>query len=186
MSKLYKIIYADPPWHYNDKSKSHGGGAESHYKTMKVSDICNLAIPADKDSVLLLWATYPQLEEAFKVINAWGFKYKTCAFTWVKINKNGSIYMGMGGHTRANAEICLLASRGKGLSRINAGIYNTQLHQRSKHSEKPDAFRQEIVRLYGDVPRLEMFARTKSDGWDSWGNEIVSDIYLAPKGERDE
>ncbi len=178
MAKKYKIIYADPPWHYNDKSKSHGGGAESHYPVMKVSEICELDIPAEKDSVLLMWTTFPQLEESFKVINAWGFKYKTGAFTWVKTTQKGTIYMGMGRHTRANAEVCLLATKGKGVPRINAGIYNTQLHPRTKHSEKPQAFRDEIVKLYGDIPRLEMFARQKADGWDVWGNEVESDIKL--------
>lgn len=178
----YKIIYADPPWHYDDKSKSHGGGAESHYPVMRIPELCKLEIPADKDSVLLMWATFPQLEEAFKVINAWGFKYKTCAFTWVKTTLTGKIYMGMGRHTRANAEICLLATKGKGVPRISASIYNTQLHKRTKHSEKPHAFREDIVKLYGDLPRLEMFARTPTDGWDVWGNEVISDISIAPKG----
>ena len=176
--KKYKIIYADPPWLYKDKSKSHGGGAESHYPCMKVEDICSLKIPAEDDSVLLLWATFPQLEEALRVIKAWGFKYKTGAFTWVKINKDGTIYMGMGRHTRANAEICLLATKGKGVARINASIYNTQLYPRSRHSEKPQVFKDEIVRLYGDLPRIELFARQKTAGWDVWGNEVESDIKL--------
>ena len=100
------------------------------------------------------------------------------AFTWVKTNKDGSIYMGMGQHTRANAEICLLGTRGKGLPRQNAGIYQTQLHQRGRHSEKPNAFRKDIEKLYGDTARLEMFARHKTDGWHVWGNEVESDIDL--------
>lgn len=87
------------------------------------------------------------------------------------VYKDGSIYMGMGRHTRANAEICLLGTKGKGLKRMNASIYNTQLHPRGKHSQKPDAFRKDIEKLYGDVSRLEMFARVKPDGWDVWGNE---------------
>lgn len=176
--KKYRIIYADPSWSYNDKSKSHGGGAESHYPCMKIEDICSLKIPSSEDSVLLLWTTFPQLEEAFRVIKSWGFKYKTGAFTWVKTNKNGSVYMGMGRHTRSNAEICLLATKGKGVKRIDASIYNTQLHPRSRHSEKPNEFRKEIVRPYGDIDRVELFARSKHDGWDSWGNEVESDIKL--------
>lgn len=177
--KKYKIIYADPPWSYNDKSKSHGGGAESHYSCMKIEDICALKIPSDDDSVLFLWTTFPQLEEAFKVIKSWGFKYKTGAFTWVKTNKNGSVYMGMGRYTRANAEICLLATKGKGVKRINASVYNTQLHQRSRHSEKPNSFRKDIVKLYGELPRLELFARQKTDGWDVFGNEVENSIELS-------
>ena len=180
MTEKYQIIYADPPWHYNDKSKSHGGGAESHYPVMKIKDICNIPIDsiAEKDSVLLMWTTYPQLEEAFKVIAAWGFKYKTCAFTWVKVNKDNSIYMGMGRHTRANAEICLLATKGKGVKRENAGVYNTQIHNRTKHSEKPSVFHGQIELLYGEKTRIELFARQKTKGWDVWGNEVERDIEL--------
>ena len=176
--KKYSIIYADPPWSYNDKSKSHGGGAESHYPCMKIDEICALKIPSADNSVLFLWTTFPQLEEAFKVIRAWGFKYKTGAFTWVKTNKDGSVYMGMGRHTRANAEICLLATKGKGVSRISASIYNTQLQPRTRHSEKPSVFREEIIRLYGNLPRIELFARQKTEGWDVWGNEVKNDIEL--------
>lgn len=184
----YQIIYADPPWRYKDKSKSHGGGAESHYPTMSVEDICNLQIPAEKNSVLLLWTTYPMLKEGIQVLEAWGFTYKTVAFTCVKTNRDGSIYMGMGRHTRANAEICLLGTKGKGLPRKDAGIYQTQLHERQAHSKKPDIFRKEIERLYGDASRFEMFARNDGsrnlfnenplDGWDAWGNQVKSDITL--------
>lgn len=179
--KKYQIIYADPPWSYKDKSKSHGGGAESHYPCMSISDICKMDIPAEDNSVLLMWTTYPQLEEAFKVISAWGFVYKTCAFTWVKTNKDGSIYMGMGRYTRANAEICLLAKRGNGIKRQSASIFNTQVHGRSKHSQKPIKFKEDIVRLFGDLPRIELFAREKTEGWDVWGNEVESDIELKEK-----
>lgn len=178
MIKKYQIIYADPPWRYKDKSKSHGGGAENHYSCMDINDICKLKVPCEDNSVLFLWTTYPQLEESFKVIKSWGFKYKTGAFTWIKTNKDGSIYMGMGRYTRANAEICLLATKGKGISRINASIYNTQLHPRLRHSEKPKSFKDDIVRLYGDLPRIELFARERTEGWDVWGNEVESDIEL--------
>jgi len=170
--KKYQIILADPPWSYKDKSKSHGGGAESHYPCMTTKDICSIKIPSADNAILLLWATYPQLEEAFKVISAWGFTYKTCAFTWVKTNKNGSIYMGMGRYTRANAEICLLAKKGIGVRRQSASIYNTQLHQRTKHSQKPQHFKRDIIKLFGDLPRIELFAREKTPGWDSIGNGI--------------
>lgn len=178
--KKYQIIYADPPWSYKDKSKSHGGGAESHYPCMSTKEICDLKVPSEKDSVLFLWTTLPQLEEAFKVISAWGFKYKTGAFTWVKLNKDGSIYMGMGRYTRANAELCLLATRGKGLKRKNASIKNTQKYYRTKHSEKPSQFRKEIEKLFGNegISKLELFAREKTEGWDIWGNEVESDINL--------
>jgi site-specific DNA-methyltransferase (adenine-specific) len=171
-NKKYQVIYADPPWYYNDKSKSHGGGAESHYPTMKIEELCKLNIPSADNSVLLLWVTYPQLEESFKVIKAWGFKYKTVAFTWVKTTLDNRILMGMGRYTRANAEICLLATKGKGCKRLNCSIKNTQLYPRQSHSEKPSEFRDEIVKLFGDLPRIELFARQKVDGWDSIGFDI--------------
>lgn len=187
--KKYQIIYADPPWKYKDKSKSHGGGAESHYVCMEIFDICSMPLPdVEKDSVLLMWTTYPFLPEALNVLQAWGFNFKTVAFTWVKTNADGSIYMGMGRHTRSNAEICLLATKGKGVKRINASIYQTQLHKKGRHSQKPDNFRKDIVRLYGDIPRIELFARdngdkdlfgkNRMDGWDTWGNEVKKDIEL--------
>jgi N6-adenosine-specific RNA methylase IME4 len=173
-NKKYKIIYADPPWCYKDKSKSHGGGAESHYQCMDLKEICNLPINqiTEDNSVLFLWVTMPMLIEGLEVIKSWGFRYKTCGFTWVKLNKNKSIYMGMGRYTRANAEICLLATKGKGLKRINCGIKSVQLHERLEHSHKPNLFRNLIVNLFGDLPKIELFARQEVNGWDSWGDEI--------------
>ena len=179
--KKYQIIYADPPWVYNDKSKSHGGGAESHYVCTPTEELAKIQIPAEENSVCLMWVTYPQLEEGLKLLKAWGFKFKTVAFTWVKTNKDGSIYMGMGRHTRANAEICLLGTRGKGVPRVRADIRNTVLLPRGRHSEKPDYFRTQIDFLYGLQPaRIELFARQKTEGWDVWGNEVESDIALYP------
>jgi site-specific DNA-methyltransferase (adenine-specific) len=176
--KKYQIIYADPPWRYNDKSKSHGGGAESHYSTMSTEEICDLKIPVDDNAVLLLWVTYPQLEEGLKVVRAWGFTYKTVAFTWVKTTQDNNPLMGMGRYTRANAEICLLGVKGKGCKRLNASIRNVQFYPRLQHSRKPAQFRNEIVKLFGDIPRVELFARRKVEGWDCWGNEVESDIEL--------
>lgn len=177
-NKKYQIIYADPPWKYKDKSKSHGGGAESHYPCMDLKDICNLPIDniSDCDSVLFLWVTMPMLIEGLQVIESWGFKYKTCGFVWVKTNKDSSIYMGMGRYTRSNAEICLLATKGKGIPRNNCSIKNTHLHQRLRHSEKPELFRQLIDNLFDNasLSRIELFARQKVDGWDCWGLEVDS------------
>jgi N6-adenosine-specific RNA methylase IME4 len=139
---------------------------------MKTEDICAIELPPIADNaVLLMWATYPQLEEAFKVIPAWGFTYKTVAFTWAKLNQDGSYFSGMGRYTRANPELCLLATRGKGLERKATDVQNLQTLIRGRHSEKPAFFRDEIVRLFGDVPRIELFARDKAPGWDVWGNQ---------------
>jgi len=177
--KKYQIIYADPAWVYKDKSKSHGGGAESHYKCTSTKEMSEWDIPADKDSVCLMWCTYPQLPEGLKLMEAWGFKYKTTAFTWVKKNKVAdTFFFGMGRHTRGNPEICLLGTKGKGVSRISASVPNLQIHRIGKHSQKPTEIRRQIEELYGDVPRIELFAREKTEGWDVWGNEVESDIEL--------
>lgn len=180
VKKKFKIVYADPAWQYQDKSKSHGGGAESHYSCMSIKELSALPVSkiAEEDAVLLMWVTMPMLEVGFEVIKAWGFKYKTCAFTWVKTNKDGGIYMGMGRHTRANAEICLLATRGKGVTRQSASIKNTHLIPRGAHSAKPAEFRSLIEKLYGDVPRVELFARGKAKGWSVWGDEVKSSFKL--------
>jgi N6-adenosine-specific RNA methylase IME4 len=114
-----------------------------------------------------------------ELIKAWGFKYKTCAFSWVKLNKKlDTPFTGMGYYTRANNEICLLATKGKGLQRASKGVKQIVMEKIRRHSEKPDTVRDRIVELFGDVKRLEMFARTKADGWDVWGDEVESDIEI--------
>lgn len=175
------IIYADPPWQYTDKSK-HRGGAARYYDTMSLRYICNLPVYqiSHSDSVLFLWATFPMLEEALLVIKNWGFVYKTIGFVWVKTNKGGldldhrnlNIYMGMGHYTRSNSEICLLATRGKGLPRQDKSVSSVVVSPRQKHSKKPDEVRDRIDRLYGDVSKIELFARECVDGWGSWGLEV--------------
>ena len=172
--KKYKIIYADPAWLYKDKVNVGKRGAEYKYtctKTEEMGEIIN-NINVDKDSVCLMWCTYPQLEEGLKLMNLWGFKYKTVAFTWVKKNKKSdSFFFGMGNYTRANPEIVLLGIKGKGVKRINAGIPNLQIHKIAEHSRKPNEIRKEIVRLFGDITRIELFAREQLEGFDVWGNE---------------
>lgn len=172
----YKIIYADPAWVYQDKSKSHGGGAESHYKCTPTEEMGEIIknIDVDKDAVCLMWCTYPQLEEGLKLMNLWEFKFKTVAFTWVKRNKKANtFFFGMGRHTRGNPEIVLLGTRGKGVPRISASIPNLQIHRIAQHSRKPNEVRKQIVELYGDIPRIELFAREQLEGFDIWGNETT-------------
>ena len=147
---------------------------------MSLTDICALPVAdiADKDCALFLWATFPNLQEAFEVIKAWGFKYKTVAFCWVKRNrKSPSWFVGLGHWTRANAEICLLATKGKP-QRISKSVRQIVDTPIERHSKKPDEVRNRIVDLMGDVPRIELFAREKTDGWDVFGNEVKSDIML--------
>jgi N6-adenosine-specific RNA methylase IME4 len=175
-SKKYSIIYADPPWSFrvwSDKGK--GRSAEKHYKTMTKKDIQDLPVKdiCDKNCVLFLWVTFPCLEEGIELIRAWGFQYKTCAFTWAKKNKfcNG-FFVGMGYYTRSNSEICLLATRGKPLKRISKSVRQLVVEKVRDHSRKPDSVRTRIVELFGDIPRIELFAREKIDGWDAWGDEV--------------
>lgn len=178
----YKIIYADPPWTfktYSDKGKDKS--AENHYSCMTKEEIQNLPISdiADKDSVLLLWVTFPCLEEGLELIKKWGFKYKTCAFNWVKKNKKSdSWFWGLGYYTRSNSEICLLATRGKPLTRISKAVHQILDNRVMEHSKKPDVAREKIVQLFGDLPRVELFARQKTEGWDVFGNEVENSIEL--------
>lgn len=176
----YQIIYADPPWQYNDKKGNDPAMGGITYPTMSTAKICDLAIPslADTNCALFLWVTMPMLPDGLDVIKAWGFEYVTCAFTWVKQNRNGfGIYSGLGHWTNGNAELCLLARKGH-LTRINKDVKQIMLSPVSEHSRKPDEIRERITLLLGDLPRIELFARQKRNGWDSWGNEIKSDISL--------
>jgi N6-adenosine-specific RNA methylase IME4 len=176
-NKKYNIIYADPPWQYKVWSKDTGLGrsAESHYKTMKKEDIQNLPIQnlCSKNCVLFLWVTAPCLLEGLELVKKWGFEYKTFGFTWVKTNKKSeSLFWGMGYYTRANTEICILATKGKPLPRLSKSVHQVVVSKIREHSRKPDEVRDRIVELFGDIPRVELFARQKVDGWDCWGNEV--------------
>jgi len=172
--KKYNIIYADPPWRYNCFSNTgKGRTAASHYNVMRLVDIMELPVKdiAADDCILFMWTTYPLLPEALKVIKDWGFDYKTVAFTWVKKNKKAdSWFWGMGSWTRANAEVCLLATKGFP-KRLSAGVHSVLDSRIREHSRKPDEARERIVDLMGDLPRIELFAREPTDGWDVWGNE---------------
>lgn len=130
------------------------------------------------DCALFLWVTFPCLYEALDVLDAWGFIYKTVAFVWVKQNRQSDgLFWGMGYWTRANAELCILATRGRP-RRKSAGVHQIILSHVEQHSKKPDEARDRIVALMGDLPRIELFARQKSPGWDVWGNEVESSITL--------
>lgn len=179
--KKYKIIYADPAWVYKDKANAGKRGAEHKYTCTPTEEMGKLLdnLPIDKDAVCLMWVTYPQLEEGLKLMKLWKFEFKTVAFTWVKQNKKSdSFFMGMGRYTRGNPEIVLLGTRGKSVPRVNARIRNLQIHKIGNHSQKPNEIREEIVNLFGDLPRIELFSREKVNGWDCWGNEVESDVQL--------
>lgn len=170
-NKKYNIIYADPPWRYQDRKCN--GACEFHYETMSIKDICKLPINniAAKDCVLFLWSTYPMLNEAMQLMEAWGFKYKTIAFQWVKQNKSGNgFFFGLGRWTRGNTECCLIATKGKP-KRVNNSVSQLIVSPIQAHSKKPEEARIKIVDLMGNLPRIELFARESFEGWDCWGNE---------------
>ncbi len=168
--KKYNIIYADPPWKYWESGNKSN---QLHYPTMTIEEICNLPVKdiADNDCVLFLWVTYPILQEAFRVIESWGFKYSTAAFVWVKKNKlQDTPFVGCGAWTRANSELCLLATKGN-VVRLDASVSQIIESPIEEHSKKPDVTRELITRLVGELPRVELFCRHPAEGWDVWGNE---------------
>ena len=175
INKVYDIIYADPPWYFKTYSdKGNNRSAMLHYNCLDIHDIYNLSVDriSNNDCILFLWVIDPMLPEAMEVIKKWGFKFKTVAFTWVKENKKSEGYFtGLGYWTRANPEMCLLATKGKP-KRISKAVRQLIISKRQKHSKKPDEIRDRIIQLCGDLPRIELFARQKVKGWDCWGDEV--------------
>lgn len=164
ITKKYSVIYADPPWRY-ERSKVQGA-AEKHYPTMGIDELCALPVPelAAKDCALFLWATFPQLPEALRLIRAWSFRYRTVAFVWLKRNrKSPSWFYGMGYWTRSNAEICLLATKGKP-KRQSAGVHQFLISPIEQHSKKPDAAREKSLPLWGICPGLSCLPDRKRRG----------------------
>jgi N6-adenosine-specific RNA methylase IME4 len=183
----YDIILADPPWRFRHwsgidnvgRARRHGL-VVGHYQPMNVEDICRLPVQdiAAPDCALFMWATWALLQDALRVIEAWGFTYKTTAFVWVKNNPGGwGFRMGMGYWTRAGSEPCLFATRGKP-KRVAKDVGQLVIAPVREHSRKPDEVHEKIVRLMGDLPRVELFARRPYEGWDVWGDEVESTVTL--------
>lgn len=175
-NKKYGIIYADPPWMYNKRNKGtrFGGGAGGHYPLMKTEDIAALPISriSADNCALFLWTTFPYLAEQLGVIERWGFTYRTLGFSWVKTNRqNGKPFFGVGHYAKSNCEVCLLGIKGR-MKVISNKVSSCIISPKREHSRKPDEVRNRIVELFGDIPRIELFARQQTDGWDAWGNEI--------------
>jgi len=165
-NKKYKIIYADPPWEYD--SHNVQGQASNEYPVMPFEDILSLPVEqlADDDCMLFLWVTSPFMQEGLDLIKKWGFEYKTIAFVWEKTN----LPVGLGHYTRINHEFVLLGRRGK-FERQSTKIRQAIKANNKGHSQKPSQVRDRIIELCGDLPRIELFARTKVHGWDTWGND---------------
>lgn len=164
--RKYRVIYADPPWQYGDKQDIETlGGAQKHYPTMSLEDIIALPVPSEDNAVLFLWTTSPLLEDSFKVINGWGFKYKS-SFIWDKVAHN------MGHYNSVRHEFLLIATKGSCTPDVKKLFDSVQSIERTEHSRKPEEFRDIIDTLYTHGNKLEMFARTAHPGWDAWGNMV--------------
>jgi N6-adenosine-specific RNA methylase IME4 len=189
----FQIIYADPPWlYFNDQSSEMGRGG-SNYPKLDLEELKKLPIAdiTDDDCALFLWATTPKIKEALECLEAWGFKYTTMPFVWVKTNKkcnksleeleeditNGNqgfpkgLYSGMGYWTNSNIEYVLLGKKGKP-HRIRKDIKQVVVAPLGRHSAKPPEVRNRIVDLMGDIPRVELFSRDIVSGWQFLGNEL--------------
>jgi len=181
--KKYQVIYADPPWNFGGGGVYQDGSrpvrqTAKQYGLMKTKDICALPVAkiSDRDCLLFLWVTDQHIPDALSVIEAWGFRYCTVAFYWVKRYATGSLCSNVGCWTMKNVEQVLLGIKGNPL-KFKAARNVKQLveAERTIHSKKPDEVRQRIVRLVGDRPRIELFARQRTPGWDAWGNEVPAE-----------
>lgn len=162
----YNVIYADPPWKYDFGFDIHGA-ADRHYATLTPDEIAALPIKGlfEDNAVLFIWTTSPKLEETFKVINGWGFVYKT-SFIWDKIKHV------MGHYNSVRHEFLLICTRGSFPKQSNTLLDSVVMIERSdEHSEKPEEFRKIIEGMYPLSKKIELFARKRVDGWDAWGNE---------------
>lgn len=162
----YRVIYADPPWSYGNEMPAGTTEQRDHYPTMPIADICALPVRdmAEPDAVLFLWVTSPILEESFAVIKAWGFSYKA-SFVWDKIAHN------MGHYNSVRHELLLVATRGSCQPDVRKLFDSVVTEERTEHSRKPETFRTIIDTIYPNGKRVELFARRKAEGWDSWGKE---------------
>lgn len=171
----FPILLSDPAWTYKDKALAGNRGAGCKYSLMTLADMKQLPVAdiAEDNSAMFMWCSYPMLQEGLDLMKAWGFTFKTVAFTWVKVTSKGTFFMGMGRYTRSNAEIVLLGTRGKAPSRVDAGVNQIICAPRMRHSAKPPETRTRIERLMGaDVSKVELFARDAADGWVALGYDI--------------
>lgn len=192
-SGRYSVIYADPPWSYTCWGKGRGNrAAANHYSVSPTADIAKMDVGriAGKKAALLIWVTGPMLRESFDVMDAWGFSYSTIGYVWIKLNADGTPFMGLGHSTRSGAEVCLLAYRTP-VPRESRREYEVIEAKVRRHSQKPPAVARSIELLYGDVPRIELFARGPprhgwdAMGWEADGGATTIDAHLGREGGGD-
>lgn len=185
--KKYTVIYCDPPWSFN--SKKTGGnmtsGAAAKYPTMSMAELkaMDIASLCEPDCILIMWYVASQPQEALDLCKAWGFTIKNInGFVWNKLTVTGLPFFGMGFYTRAGSESALIGTIGKPSNLVdNHGVRAVRSAVVGKHSAKPPEFRDDIIKMCGDVPRLEMFARNATPGWDLFGNECGDSIEIGNK-----
>lgn len=178
LNKKYQVFLIDPPWAYQSlahhKSKFRGGAC-GHYSLMTINELkhLNLQAIADENSVMFLWGTAPMLPEQIKLMEHWGWKYKTVAFVWLKLNKNkNSFFMGPGHYTRANGEFLLFGTRGKCLLPKDKSILQPVITRYETHSHKPKEIHARIDAMYPVPNKIELFATQITSGWDCFGMSI--------------
>ena len=184
--KKYQVIYADPPWRFNNKAYQDAHREmlsldKTYYKTLSINQLKQLPVAkfADTNCALFLWTTDAHLVLALEVMKEWKFKYITIAFVWLKKYESGSYVYNFAPWTLKSHEICLLGTKGQmGKYKTANNIKGLVEAVRTIHSKKPNEIRQRITRLFGNSNLLELFAREKHAGWDVWGNEVISDINM--------
>jgi len=184
--KNYNVILADPPWQFGSKAYQDSNRdmlklEKTQYDTMSIKDIKALPVKniSKDDCALFMWTTDAHLKEAIEVMESWGFKYKTIAFVWIKKYESGSLVYNFAPWTLKSHEICLFGIKGKmGQHKTANNIKGLVEAIRTGHSQKPDEVMKRIEGLFGNSPKIELFARRKREGWDSWGNEVECDIEL--------
>jgi N6-adenosine-specific RNA methylase IME4 len=177
----FEIIYADPPWDYKGQKQHNGkggkdtGSANKYYETLKLKDLKTIPVYdiAAKDSLLFIWVTSPHLNQGVDLIKSWGFKYSTVGFVWNKVKINPSFY------TMSQCELCLIAKKGKIPQPRGARNIRQYIEEmRRKHSQKPDAIKTRINKMFPSQKKLELFAREPTEDWYYWGNEVNSNFNL--------
>lgn len=175
-----RVLIADPPWSFGDRLPGATRGAEKNYRVLSTEDICRFELPPlDDNAWLFLWRVSSQVEEAYRVVRAWGFVPKS-EIVWEKLTSNGKPWFGMGRYVRASHETCIVAVRGRVKPKVR-NIRSRFSAPAGRHSEKPECF-YSIVESLADGPYIELFARRRRPGWTSFGNELGADFQL-PSGE---
>lgn len=183
--KKYKIIYADPPWKY-ERVKQYQDNKRRFenlkpYSVMSMEAMCALPIRnvIDDNCACFLWTTDSHLKEGIELLEAWGFRYKTVAFNWIKKTNKGRVFVNFAPWTLKSSELCLLGTKGT-MSKYKKSNNVRQLieAERTVHSKKPVEAIKRIEELFGNIPRLEMFCRFPREGWDVWGDEVESTVTI--------